>query len=883
MLAVAIAGLLLFLLFDARRSGSSESGDSASRDRPRVSMTSAMESEDDERARLDFYGRLAGTVVDSNDEAIAKAQVCVGPDSQATMSELSWRPHCVIADDAGRFEIDAVTPGRQRLIASARGFIPPPILRGRAGLLTTVVAGQVRDGLVLRLQRGGSEVRGTVYDITGGTVAGARVFSEAALTLTDDEGRFSLWLDARSFVVIQVRAEGYAHATISEHRPAGRELEVLLHPEVVMIGRVITAATGEPVADVAVLASAPWGLALGGTTDGQARVRTDADGRFRFSGLRSGRYKPEVRSGRYRGVARASVLLTLGVEPAEVVILVHPARQLSGRVIEAGDGEACEFGSVTIHDFSGAIVEHAIADSSGAIAVGGLLPGPYTLDVKCNQTTPSSHVTVDLAEQDLLDAVWEVETPSGRAIRGRVLDSSGRGVALAYVTGELREPEDSGTKAMARAVSKADGTFEILDLPPGTYNFYRVEAEGMAEPSESTTVTLARDRDTNGVEIVLPDAGALRIRVRDASGNPVPDTEIMVGKGKGGSIHKSTPSSEWLIDPCTPGSYHVKVFRAGVGGRAGPDDPSRAEQGEPVEVVAGETAELTLIATARNEVIAGLVRTTDGDPVADAAVWALSSETFIDWGGRETHPEVARTATDIDGRFTLDNLELGTYSIHARSHAGIEHSREGVASGSKSVTVELPREASLAGRVEVHDGDPPSRFTISIKHSEDLRGRSEEFLFTQGEWRVVGLAPGELTIEVSAAEGTASTSATILEGEQHDGVVLELGARGSLRGRVVDAETGEPVAGYYAIATSTTRGAQASALDPEGKRYTNADGVFELEQVPSGDVTVRLWSSREASSSYRDIDLQLKVEPGKTTDAGTIEAVRKQADLPADE
>jgi protocatechuate 3,4-dioxygenase beta subunit len=365
--------------------------------------------------------------------------------------------------------------------------------------------------------------------------------------------------------------------------------------------------------------------------------------------------------------------------------------------------------------------------------------------------------------------------------------------------------------------------------------------------------------------------------VRDSSGNPVPDAELKLGRGKGGSIHHSTPSSEWLFDPLTPGLYHIKVLRAGVGGRAGPDDPSRAELGEPVEVIAGETAELTVTAAARNEVITGIVRTTDGDPVADAAVWALADETYIDWGGEQVHPEVARTATDIDGRFTLDNLEPGTYSVHARSHASIEQSREGVASGG-NVVIELPREASVAGRVSVRGGDPPSLFTISIKPVDARRGRSEEFLFTKGEWRIVGLAAGEVTIEVSAAEGTASTSVTIREGEQHEDVTLELAARGTLRGRVVDPETGEPVAGYYAYASSTTRGAQASALDPEGKRYTNAEGYFELQQVPSGDVSLRLWTSREASLGYRDIDVQLKVEPGKTTDAGTIEAVRRPAE-----
>src|SRR5690606_26295868 len=137
--------------------------------------------------------------------------------------------------------------------------------------------------------------------------------------------------------------------------------------------------------------------------------------------------------------------------------------------------------------------------------------------------------------------------------------------------------------------------------------------------------------------------------------------EIFVGHGLGGTWWKSTPNSEWLIDPLTPGSYHVKAMPSGIGGRRGPDDPSFGERGEPVEVVARETAELTLTVPARKALIAGVVETRDGDPVADASVWALSSQTYISWGGRETHPEAARTVTDVDGRFVLEHLEPGTY------------------------------------------------------------------------------------------------------------------------------------------------------------------------------------------------------------------------------
>src|SRR5690606_1135765 len=148
----------------------------------------------------------------------------------------------------GYFEFAPIAPGRYRLSAGARGFIPPPVARGLAGVFAQVGPGETRDGILLRLRPGGAEVRGVLRDITGGSVADALVWSETAATRSDDEGRFSLWLDVRSFVHIEVLAEGYARAGVSEHAPEGRVLEILLRPEVILAGRVVAAGSGAPIA-----------------------------------------------------------------------------------------------------------------------------------------------------------------------------------------------------------------------------------------------------------------------------------------------------------------------------------------------------------------------------------------------------------------------------------------------------------------------------------------------------------------------------------------------------------------------------------------------------------------------------------------------------------
>jgi protocatechuate 3,4-dioxygenase beta subunit len=876
--AAALAMLLIVLALVLGRSPRDEAAaDAATQGRERDAAR-GLAGEDDDLPDLGAGARLEGQVLDLDELGIAGAQVCASPAELSRRSAPSWRPRCVEADEGGRFVFESVAPGRYRLTAAARGYLPPPVIRRPVGLVTTVAAGERREGLILRLRPGGAEVRGIVRDITGGTVSGAWVFSDIGLTTTDDAGRFSLWLDIDSFVRLEVVAEGYAPVSTREWRPIGRELEILLRPEVVLRGRVVRADTGEGIADVPVLARAPRALALGGSYQELSQVRTDAEGRFVFRGLGPGYYKPEVRAAGWRGMARDSVLLVLGEVPEEVLIPVHPARQLAGRVIRAGSGEPCEAGTVTVHDQAGEVVERGLADLDGVVALGGLLPEPYTLEVRCFPAEKHGLVEpVDLGEGDLVDAVWELEAPSGRAIRGRVVDASGRGVALVHLHGELRESEDGdhiGTPA--EAVTEEDGSFEILDLPPGLYRFHSVHAEGMAEPKEDPEVSVARDRDTEGVEIVLPEGGALRVRVRDPAGDPVPGATIFVKSGLGGTIFKSTPTSEWLLEDLTPEVYVVEVTRPGVGGRAGPDDPGRlAQRGESVEVLAGETAELTLTAAARKGTIAGFVRTREGAPIVDAKVWARASETYIDWGGREVHPEVAETVSEIDGSFTLEHLEAGVYTVFVRDPIGVEQSREGVVSDSQGVIFELPSGGAVSGQVVVADGDPPTRFSISVSPA-GARGRQEDFLFAEGgRWRVVGLPPGPATVAVTAAEGTASTKVTIPEDGEAEGVVLELAARGSLRGRVVDAETGEGVAGYLASARSAT--GHAADLDPEGTRYSDEQGRFELRSVPSGQVTLHLYAARARGRGYGDVEVTVEVTPGAAKDAGELEVRPKGA------
>jgi len=394
-------------------------------------------------------------------------------------------------------------------------------------------------------------------------------------------------------------------------------LEVLLRPEIILSGRVIAAESGAPVADVPVITGEPHLLSYSGSFSTEPQVRTGEDGRFTFWGLGPGRYKPQVHAGSWRGQASESVLLVIGESPAPVEIKVYPARRVEGRLLRRESRTPCADGGIVVYDAAGSIVDRAQADAEGAIELGGLLPGPYDLELRCTQgEAPLAPLAVDLHGEDLLGALWEAGERSGRSIRGRVVDADGRGVAMAYVGGELRDPADpddpsaqAAALAGSHAVTDADGAFEIHHLPPGGYEFYRIHAEGMAAPVDTPKVTLPSDRDVDDLVITLPRAGALQVRVQDSSGAPLTSASIKVSRvGGGGSNLQGMPDGVWKLDPTTPGIYQVKLHRPGVGGRAGPDDPSHDDPGEEIEVVPGRTATLTLVTARRDRTIRGVVQ-----------------------------------------------------------------------------------------------------------------------------------------------------------------------------------------------------------------------------------------------------------------------------------
>ena len=75
---------------------------------------------------------------------------------------------------------------------------------------------------------------------------------------------------------------------------------------------------------------------------------SDADGNFRLTGLSPARYKPGASSPGKYGQAAESVLLGLGQTVDGIVIEVHPAAVIKGRVLLPDGKSPCPSGWVSL-------------------------------------------------------------------------------------------------------------------------------------------------------------------------------------------------------------------------------------------------------------------------------------------------------------------------------------------------------------------------------------------------------------------------------------------------------------------------------------------------------------------------------------------------------
>ena len=633
-------------------------------------------------------------------------------------------------------------------------------------------------------------------------------------TQTNAEGRFSFHDLDPGLYAITASVDGLlgvAAATVSadEAKPVAIELK----PAESLEGRVIHA-DGSPAAGAVVYPNRHietkelWnGFSTG------LRAVTGPDGTFRFPQLFRGHWRLVVKA------PDAATLLTKAVATgsAPETLALTEGGAVEGQVVDAGTGEPVGGVAVVVPGVVRRDRFETISDAEGRYRIEGVMAGDYAVLVFDRQFTAMNGVQQVVVQDGIVSEVPPLRVVVGGRVAGRVTDArTGEGLPGAVVT--IDNAPD------VPVVTEDDGRFTVGGLVGGMYAVTILEAEGyVLVPGANTRRAVVRvESEPTVVDFALFKGVAIRGTVTDGADTPLPGARVNVN---------------W------PDGTVVRTLTTGFDGSFGADD------------IARDTT-VTLVATHEDGASAPIGPLQPTEPGVWPCVLRVSPAVavtgiIVDFHGTPLSnwtavaiPEgdgaaVHRAKASIRGEFRIEALPAGTYSILALPPGAevplpdVEPTRVRLAVGGGSPTIRLVCNSGLSIAGHVHGSIAAVTNTLveavgPVKRST----RTDE----AGNYVIEALVEGDYMVRVSHDTCCSAERSGVSAGTRDADFVLA--AKGTVSGRVVDARTQKAVPSFQVGFAIGSCDVISPDLAPWLTAANDHNGVFRLDYVDVGDVTV---------------------------------------------
>ncbi|MHC4943213.1 MAG: carboxypeptidase regulatory-like domain-containing protein [Planctomycetota bacterium] len=617
---------------------------------------------------------------------------------------------------------------------------------------------------------------------------------------------------------------------------------------------------------------------------------SEADGFYRITGIPEGKVNVTAKHPDHLKAVAKNIVISKGRETRGVDIVLPSGCTIAGIVRDSRDLPV-EGATVLVeptHDFKLDDLEQFTldlidslspvkTDADGAFLIKGLKEGRYTIRIDAPTYLPFKKEKVKTGTTDLV-AVLQ----TGGWLAGRVLDAvTGEGVETFSISVDLGSGNIrilKGEEAAAKTNNTRDpcGAFHIEGLGQGNYSLL-VQAEGYAD--ERITDLVAAPEEGDALDVRLWEESVISGYLVSDSGEPVSEGKIALQApgGKGDEV-KSMLESEGIFLPMgdswgevkqtsseEDGSFVLKGIHEGSFRLAASHD--KFCDAEPLDVIIGkgEKREGLEIRLSPAGAIAGTVYDIDENPMPGARVQITSGgglfKILVSSLDGEPDFKLKHVVTDNDGAFRVDGLEPGSYQVQKMIDLD-EDSLGGLVNTTLSSVMD--KDGPGAVRVHVEKGIEKGKVT-EVNLYETVKGGIAGTVLAAGKsvkgkkvkLFQAGLGPlAVIPIKTALTDEDGAYLFKKLEAGKYEvsidlvgqieplkeSIVLKEGniamkdfilPAGCVTGTILDAASGNPIAGIEVSLKKFKKGGTPSREDILGSLFSGSDAFI---QADAGDL-----------------------------------------------
>lgn len=425
-------------------------------------------------------------------------------------------------------------------------------------------------------------------------------------------------------------------------------------------GRVLIAETQAPLTEFNVWVRQE--VPLPNVSEPDRHAFASASGEFQISDLPAGNYTVVIEAAGLAPWKQRGRVLANGAPSALEVALI-PASSASGSVIDANGSPIAGALVLAERDLPHQILHaqgvdieplpraHALTDELGAYVIAELSPGRHNLRVSHADYAPGWSTGFELGREGAhaLDPI--VLAPGGR-IFGRVEQSDGNPREGAEVVASYISFSGSALMTFGAAVSAADGSYSIENLPQGYFVVLLIDPGGIVRQAS------VKAGGETQVDFLGP---VTRTRIHGVLYGP--DGKPLVGAVNLAPGKEINSYSEWTADMTdASGAYELTDLEPGPYTVYWSESMGEDQIYLTTADVTGDEFELD-VHVPNTQLRGTITASVTGEPIAQAGVLAIRVE-------GDTTYYAGRQHTNARGEYDLRGLPPGTYLLSAADLEG---------------------------------------------------------------------------------------------------------------------------------------------------------------------------------------------------------------------